>query len=145
MVLDKNPTQHDRPDMRLVLTAMEWKDLHQRVYQMMTQWANRQNRNHLAMAWRTAVRDGLTENSTWQEAQRLLLTDTFMEYSCYLTACQDLTQSVRIYVDPEIYVLSYQYTEQQGINYTCMPTISTENTPKTSKNLSKPQPVIVTI
>jgi len=124
---------------------MEWKDLHQRVYQMMTQWANRQNRNHLAMAWRTAVRDGLTENSTWQEAQRLLLTDTFMEYSCYLTACQDLTQSVRIYVDPEIYVLSYQYTEQQGINYTCMPTISTENTPKTSKNLSKPQPVIVTI
>ena len=86
---------------------MEWKDLHQRVYQMMTQWANRQNRNHLAMAWRTEVRDGLTENSTWQEAQRLLLTDTFMEYSCYLTACQDLTQSVRIYVDPEIYVLSY--------------------------------------
>ena len=92
--------------MTLVLTDSGWSSLHKHVFQIVTEWANTQKMNHLAMAWRSAVREGLSEQSTWTEAKHLLLSNTYVEYSCYLY---------------------HDNTNKQVI-----PTVSTQNTPITT-------------
>jgi len=115
----------------LVLSNADWEQLHKHVFQTVTKWANAQKLNHLAMAWRTAIREGLTENSTWDEATTLLLATTYAEYSCYLTACIELQQKMKIHVDPDLYLLGYGFLdEDKPSEYPN--TVSVQNTPVTS-------------
>jgi len=44
--INQNTTQE--PHMHILLTVSEWQQLHNQVYQMMTNWANQQKLNHLA-------------------------------------------------------------------------------------------------
>jgi len=119
----------DEPEMTLVLGTKEWQQLHRQVFHTMTSWAERQKLHHMAMAWRTAIREGLTENSTWQEAKSMLCTATVVEYSHYLTACPDLTNSLKIYIDPDLYLVSYGILEHTPTEFSPIHTISAENTP----------------
>jgi hypothetical protein len=52
---DASPPEYDNPHMTLVLTDSGWNSLHKHVFQIVTEWANTQKMNHLAMAWRSAV------------------------------------------------------------------------------------------
>jgi hypothetical protein len=104
---DASPPEYDNPHMTLVLTNSGWSSLHKHVFQIVTEWANTQKLNHLAMAWCSAVREVLSEQSTWTQAKHLLLSNTYVEYSCYLTACLPLSKIIKIYVDPDVYLLSY--------------------------------------
>jgi hypothetical protein len=80
-------TVNDELYLTAVLCNSDWECLHNQVYGIVTQWANTQKLNHLAMAWRTAIKEGLKAESKWDEAKKLLLATTYVEYSCYLTAC----------------------------------------------------------
>jgi hypothetical protein len=104
---DASPPEYDNPHMTLVLTNSGWSSLHKHVFQIVTERANTQKLNHLAMAWCSAVREVLSEQSTWTQAKHLLLSNTYVEYSCYLTACLPLSKIIKIYVDPDVYLLSY--------------------------------------
>ncbi len=65
-----NDTMKEEPDMKLILTDKEWQQLHRYAYSVMTEWANKEKSNHFAMAWRTAVREGLlTAESTWEQTK----------------------------------------------------------------------------
>lgn len=69
----------------------------------------------------------------------MLRTATFIEYACYLTACTDLAESMKIYVDPGIYQLSYGIIDHQLDVKTSMPSVSVENTPNIQNTRSEPQ------
>ena len=135
---DASPPEYDNPHMTLVLTDSGRGSLHKHVFQIVTGWANTQKMNHLAMAWRSAVREVLSEQSTWTQAKHLLLSNTYVEYSCYLTACLPLSKIIKIYVDPDVYLLSYGLYHG-NTNKQVIPTVSTQNTPITT-NLQQGDP-----
>jgi len=135
---DASPPEYDNPHMTLVLTDLGCSSLHKHVFQIVTKSANTQKMNHLTMAWCLAVREGLSEQSTWTEAKHLLLSNTYVEYSCYLTACLPLGKIIKMYVDPDVYLLSYGLYHG-NTNKQVIPTVSTQNTPITT-NLQQGDP-----
>jgi hypothetical protein len=123
------PNERELEDVELnfttVLMEADWSSLHKQAFTMMTDWANTQRKNHLAMAWRSAVQDGLTQETKWSEAKQLLLSNTFVEYACYLTACPLLESVMKIHVDTKDYLVNYAlYDDPHPLN-----TISVDNTP----------------
>jgi hypothetical protein len=123
-IKNQNPEDTDH-NFTTLLSNSDWSALHKQVFKPVTAWANTHTKNHLAMAWRSALRDGLTADTTWQEAKQLLLTNTYVEYSCYLTACPLLSNVMKIYVDADDYGVSYSlYETNNTIN-----TVSVQNTP----------------
>jgi len=118
------------------LMDSEWSSLHKQAFEIVTEWANTQKRNHLAMAWRSAVRDGLTQDMTWSEAKQLLLSNTYVEYACYLMACPLLESIMKIFVDTDDYLVNYALYDNLHPH-----TISVENTP-IARNHARLQPIL---
>jgi hypothetical protein len=74
-----------------VCDATSWQVLHSLVFPILKNWSSQHTTNHIAVAWRDAINQGLQHDTTWDQLQQIMHFDDFNEYYYYISNCTPIT------------------------------------------------------
>jgi hypothetical protein len=103
-----------------------WHEFHKMVLPLLQQWTTVASSNCIAYAWKEAIHNSVTQDTTWMNIKSTMSINSNAKYYQYISSCPMITWSFKLHLDTATGNIQYWLTQKDEASM--MQTPITNNT-----------------